>query len=252
MAELTQLSGLDLAGLAGVAVYLLAYALLQTGFMRGQGYAYPTLTIVAAALVLAGLVHDFNLAAAVIQVSFITISLIGILRIFVIRRRSRLVAWERRLLREIGLDLPDPLARRLLDLGTWMEAEAGTVLTIEGDPVEELVVLARGRAVASVNADEVAGLEPWCLIGEISCLTRQPASATVALTEPGRIFCIEASALRRLVRRCPELGHALRATFSQHIQRKLTTQNALNRRLMAEIAAATAPEPPRAGADGQR
>lgn len=231
------LTGLDILGLAGVAVYLFAYAALQLGFVRGQSYVYPGLNLVAASLVLAGLVQDFNLPAALIQVSFITISLVGMARFYLIQRRARFSEAERELLEAIGLDVPAPLARRFLDLGTWIEADAGTVLTAEGELVGELAILTEGQAVVSIESHLTAVCRPICLIGEISCLDAVPATASVVLTRPSRLYCIGAEGLRKLARREPELANALRASFNQHISTKLQTQNAVSRRLMSELRA---------------
>jgi hypothetical protein len=135
------LSLLQLAGLVGVVAYLAAYALLQFGVIRGQGYAYPALNMAAAGLVLLGLSEEFNLPAALIQVAFITLSVIGILRHFVLMRRARFTDEERAMMEAIGLDLPAHRARRLLDLGRWVEAEAGAVLAVQDEPVHELAIL---------------------------------------------------------------------------------------------------------------
>ena len=71
---------LDVAGIAGVGFYLGSYTALQLGMLRGDGYAYAILNAAAAALVLLSLKEAFNLSSAVIQVSWIVISLVGITR----------------------------------------------------------------------------------------------------------------------------------------------------------------------------
>ena len=85
---------LEIAGLTGVAFYLGSYAALQIGLIRGNGYLYPILNGVAASLVLAGLMKDFNLSSAIIQGSWIVISIIGITRLFYIRNSIRFTADE--------------------------------------------------------------------------------------------------------------------------------------------------------------
>lgn len=70
----------DYAGLAGVAMVLLAFLGLQAGRLRGDGILYQLLNLFGAALVLVSLVRAFNLSAFVIQVAWIAISLYGIVR----------------------------------------------------------------------------------------------------------------------------------------------------------------------------
>lgn len=68
------------AGILGFALYLAAFAGLQLGWMQGGRPAYTILNILAAALVLVSLSEAFNLASALIQVSWIVIGCVGLLR----------------------------------------------------------------------------------------------------------------------------------------------------------------------------
>lgn len=74
-------------GILGVTLYLGSYAALQTGSLRGQGYLYPAINIAAATCVLIILTQHFNLPSAIIQISRITISLVGIVRMYFVQSR---------------------------------------------------------------------------------------------------------------------------------------------------------------------
>ena len=67
-------------GLAGFAMYMLSYFLLQIGKVRGESGTYATMNLSAASMVLISLIHEFNLPSALIQVAWILISLIGLVR----------------------------------------------------------------------------------------------------------------------------------------------------------------------------
>ncbi len=67
-------------GVAGFVLYMLSYFLLQIGKIEGSGNAYILMNLSAASFVLVSLVHNFNLASALIQISWIFISLIGLIR----------------------------------------------------------------------------------------------------------------------------------------------------------------------------
>jgi len=69
-------------GLAGTALYIGSYFLLQAGKIRGESIAYAVSNLLAAALVLFSLSYKFNLASTLIQVSWIMISLVGLYRIY--------------------------------------------------------------------------------------------------------------------------------------------------------------------------
>lgn len=67
------------AGLVGFAAYVAAFGLVQTDKIDGNGSCYSAVNIVAAVLVLVSLSQDFNLPSALIQVTWITLGLVGML-----------------------------------------------------------------------------------------------------------------------------------------------------------------------------
>lgn len=66
------------AGVLGFLAYISGFAALQLQFINGSGFKYTMINIIAASLVLISLIADFNLASALIQVSWICIGLIGL------------------------------------------------------------------------------------------------------------------------------------------------------------------------------
>jgi len=69
---------------------MLAYALLQLGKITGQCYTYTLMNMLAASLVLVSLVHQFNLASALIQISWIVISVAGMFRLRSVARKRKI------------------------------------------------------------------------------------------------------------------------------------------------------------------
>ena len=72
----------ELAGLAGFALYMGSYALLSAGILDCRTYAYAAMNLAAAACVLVSLTESFNLASALIQSSWVAISLFGLARLW--------------------------------------------------------------------------------------------------------------------------------------------------------------------------
>jgi multidrug transporter EmrE-like cation transporter len=70
----------DAVGVLGTALILLAFFLLQMERMRSQDLRYSILNGLGAALILFSLAFSFNLSAFIIEVFWVLISLIGILR----------------------------------------------------------------------------------------------------------------------------------------------------------------------------
>ena len=69
---------LDRIGVCGFVLYVVNYTLLTLGWVSGDSVQYFAVNLVAAALVLIGLSSNFNLASALIQSFFITMSTLGI------------------------------------------------------------------------------------------------------------------------------------------------------------------------------
>ena len=76
----TELSVFDTCGLLGFAAYLGGFGALQFGLLDGNGKTFAWVNVLAASLVLISLYDAFNLASALIQVSWIIIGYIGIVR----------------------------------------------------------------------------------------------------------------------------------------------------------------------------
>jgi hypothetical protein len=70
----------DLVGNAGVVCILAAYLLLQLNRLDSASLKFSLVNGAGAAMILISLVHDFNLSAVVIEVFWLAISLLGVVR----------------------------------------------------------------------------------------------------------------------------------------------------------------------------
>jgi len=64
----------------GFAAYLGGFGALQFGWLDGNGKTYAWINVIAASFVLISLYDAFNLASVLIQVSWIVIGYVGIVR----------------------------------------------------------------------------------------------------------------------------------------------------------------------------
>lgn len=93
----------QIAGVFGTTVYIGSYFLVQVGWLKAPGYVYCFSNMVAASLVGISLLFEFNLASALIQISWILISIVGITKLVFFnkhqsrkrRRRRRAVSGQR-------------------------------------------------------------------------------------------------------------------------------------------------------------
>ena len=67
-------------GLLGAATYCVCYMLVALGKLTSQTGTYYILNMLAAGMVLFSLSFSFNLASVIIQIFFVTMSLIGFVK----------------------------------------------------------------------------------------------------------------------------------------------------------------------------
>jgi hypothetical protein len=68
----------ELIGVVGFLAYALAFGSVQLGLLDGNSTAYSLGNVLAASLVAISLIAEFNLASALIQFSWISIGLTGL------------------------------------------------------------------------------------------------------------------------------------------------------------------------------
>ncbi|MEM9140164.1 MAG: cyclic nucleotide-binding domain-containing protein, partial [Pseudomonadota bacterium] len=205
----------------GVGFYLGSYALLQFGLIRGAGYVYTIMNLIAAAFVAVSLIEAFNLSSLLIQVSWITISIFGICRRIYLDRISDLSLEDAKFHQVALPGLSRQDIGKLLRHGRWQYVEAGATLTTEGTPVDNLIFLRSGSATVLQNDHEVAVIGPDQFIGEMTCLTGDPATATVIAQTSLRCLMIPASSVRALARKNGEVHGQLERSFAADLRRKL-------------------------------
>lgn len=208
-------------GIAGVALYLTAYALLQLGLLRGSDYRYTLMNMAAAACVLISLIDEFNLSSFLIQVSWIAISIVGLARMAFHARMLKFTAAEVELATSALPGLPRIELRRLLNQGRWATHFAGTTLARQGEQVSDLIYVASGRATVLRDGAQIAEISEGSFIGEITCLTGAPATATVVVSGRMRCFRIPAETLRSHVQGRPGTLEHLERAFGADLRRKL-------------------------------
>lgn len=76
----------DVVGGIGAATLIVTFLLLQLGRLESNRLLYSILNAVGASLITFSLIFNFNLAAFIIEVFWILISLLGVYR--VLRRRT--------------------------------------------------------------------------------------------------------------------------------------------------------------------
>lgn len=213
-------------GLVGVALHLGAYAALQLGIIKSANYSYSAINAVGSGLVLTSLYFEMNIASMIGNTIWLTLSVIGLMRLYLLARGLQMTYEDQAFLRTKFPALESHSAKRLLDLCVWSDAPRGQVLVREGAPVQRLVYLSEGAAEVFAEDKKVGEIIPGTLIGEFTVLDGSPATATVVTSDASRILQIEADGLRRLARTVPDIAITLHETMMRDARAKLVIANA--------------------------
>lgn len=76
-------------GMVGATMILLAYVLLQNKKMTTDGIWYTLFNLIGSLLILFSLFFDFNLPSLFIEIVWITVSVMALVRYFLKKRASR-------------------------------------------------------------------------------------------------------------------------------------------------------------------
>lgn len=112
-------------------------------------------------------------------------------------------------------------ARNLIDQGLWIDAQAGDVLTHQGEPVTHLHWVAEGEAEVLVDDQPTGTCGPHALVGEATIFGGEPATGTVRLTRDSKVWSIEAEILRAFAEAHPDVRQILDHGFTRSLAEKL-------------------------------
>jgi hypothetical protein len=214
----------------------LAWALLIAAVLAAR-MAAARLLIGMAALVwlVRALVWTHDRVAMTGAVVLFVVCLALLARNLYDRRAVSFTADERAMLDSLVTGLSQSRARHLIDQGVWLTGKAGDVLTREGEPVEQLYWLAEGEARVTSGGREVGRCHAGDLVGELTVLSGETASATVTLLGPARFWCAPADMLRPYVDAHEDIRRAIEHGFAMALKAKLRASN----RAIAEAGGST-------------
>lgn len=193
---------------AGAAGLLLLIALAWTGSLTDAAWG---LLLLAACLILLG--RDLHASA-----------------------KARFTPEEEEMLSTLLAGVPRSRARHLIDQGIWLTGKEGDVLTREGEPVGHLYWLSAGEARVISQGAQVGTCRAGDLVGELTVLSGETASATVVFSGPARFWCAHAGALRPYLDAHDDIRRAIERSFAESLKAKLRASN----RTIAESRAAPA------------
>ena len=114
---------------------------------------------------------------------------------------------------------------RLLRHAEWCDAPAGTCLVRQGEVVQDIILVVQGEIEVKIDGVGKKQRGALSLVGEISYLCGEPASATVTTATPVRYLRWPQSRFRTLLLANPSLHIALQQIIGRDLSQKVTRQD---------------------------
>ena len=130
---------------------------------------------------------------------FVGINLVQLMLMTRERLAVRMSEREQLLHRGLFAELSPVQFNRFLKIGTWREVEDRTLLTVKGQPVPELLIIASGTVEIMVGAEVIALQLAGSFVGEMSFMSGEVASANVIAAGRVVLFATARPALDRLL-----------------------------------------------------
>lgn len=137
----------------------------------------------------------------------------------------RFTADEEPMLKTLLGGLPRARARHFLDQGLWLSGKPGETLILEGEAVTHLFYLAEGEAQVTSGGKPVARVGSGDLVGEVTVLSGDRASATITIMRATRMWCAPAETLRLYLDAHHDVRHAVEQSFAAALRHKLRDMN---------------------------
>ena len=221
--ELTLESALSTGGMVGHASYFL---LVLSMTMRSM----TMLRLLVIASAFAAIAYDVIWLKDPVGVFWesllVSVNIIQITREWVNERRARFTPEEQRFVTARLSALSKAQARRLLNMGVWVDGTQGVILTKEAKPVDSLAYLIAGEVGIYLNDQKVGSCLPGNFVGEMSVLGNTPASATAIVAVPSRYWLIPSRHLHSLQEKEPEVAAALHSGIARDLRNKIISGNA--------------------------
>ena len=155
----------------------------------------------------------------------VTVNILQIAREWLKERRARFSPEEMQFVLARLPTLSRANARRVLNMGLWVDAPPGVVLATENQPVDHIAYLVAGEVDIIVGGQKVGLCRAGNFVGEMSVLGDTPASATAIVASPSRYWLIAADKLRKLRTAEPELSAAFQAGIARDLRNKIIAGN---------------------------
>lgn len=224
--ELTLESAFSTGGIIGN----LSYILLIVSMAMRRIFWLRSLAIVSG---LTGIAYDLfwlnNPVGVFWETLFTVTNLVQWLLLIRDDNRMKLTDQERVIWQDHFANLSSKECKQLLSNSEQVLAQDNQVVIREGEKVSSIYFVLEGQIDITLDGEKVSECGPGDLLGEMSFLTGQAASADSIARQDSQLLKISQEQLATLVKAQPEFGFAITNHISLNMAAKLSRQNRVNR-----------------------
>lgn len=166
------------------------------------------------------------------NIALLSINVVLIVAIMSERTTWRMTADDRQTFSHFPTLSPGQF-RRLKKLVKAELADAGAVLTQEGAPVDDLMLVFAPTITITKGGESFPTRGP-AFVGEIAFLTGNVSSADVTLPDGGTVLRVDSTALRKHMARTPAFNNAMIALFGAELARKVADSVPINQDVVSQ------------------
>ncbi len=206
----------------------IAYALLITSMMMRNMNWLRFFAILAGSI---SSVFYFMLSDMVSMFWEAMFTLVNVAQFLILQVENRRGKFSEEETMFINTCLPDverAHARRVVKIGAWTEVQEGATLVTEETIPLSLQFIVSGSADVVRNGKVIGAVKVGDFVGEMSYLTKNPASATVITSERTRFLAFDRKLLNEHLARNVEVRQAFEASFNRNLVDKLAKANVQN------------------------
>ena len=156
---------------------------------------------------------------------FVLVNVVQLLVIWYYERHHRFSEEHRHFAENMPGGVDRSAIKRLLDLSKLERYEPDALLTTEGEPVRRLVYIVEGIVKIEHAGRLVAICGPGDYVGELSFLSKKPASATASVVKPTRALVFDQAKLDAAAAGDAHLRRTLDSALNRNLAGKLTRSN---------------------------
>jgi hypothetical protein len=156
---------------------------------------------------------------------FVIVNLIQLFLIWYYEYQHRFSEDETHFVSNIPAGIERSAIKRLLELSELVRFEPGATLTVEGEPVKNLMYVADGIVKIERAGAIIAICGPSDYVGELSFLSGNPATATATVVKPTRILSFDQQKLKIAIEADAKLQQTLDSALNRNLAGKLVRAN---------------------------